>query len=80
MIDAKHCSGCTNDFYNGHNDLGVKQCWSLPNAELVPRLLIHINQSPPYKGMKTEQVPQCYKRPHFVTVKTESLTAEGFWR
>lgn len=29
------CQGCTDDFYNGHNDLGVKECWSYPRATVV---------------------------------------------
>ena len=28
---------CDDHFYNGHNDLGIKKCWSLENARLVKR-------------------------------------------
>jgi hypothetical protein len=29
------CEGCRNDFYNGKNDLGVGECWSFKDAEIV---------------------------------------------
>lgn len=32
-LDVKFCAGCRNDFYNGHNDLGVKECWSREDAK-----------------------------------------------
>ena len=31
------CIGCRNNFYNGNNNLGVKQCWSLKSARKVKR-------------------------------------------
>jgi hypothetical protein len=80
MIDVKHCSGCEDDFYNGRNPYGVKQCWSLEKAQLVPRLLIPIDLAPPYKHIKPQQVPSCYKRKRYATVKPESIAADGYWR
>lgn len=37
MKDTKYCRGCRDDFYNGNNGLGVKQCWSLKSARVVKR-------------------------------------------
>ena len=34
------CSGCRNNFYNGHNDLGVKECWSFKDAKPVTKWAI----------------------------------------
>ena len=31
----KYCGGCRNDFYNGNNPHGVKQCWSLEKSKVV---------------------------------------------
>ena len=31
----KHCTGCEDNFYNGNNDLGVNECWSLDNMKLI---------------------------------------------
>lgn len=79
MLDVKHCSGCKDDFYNGHNPHGVKECWMREKATLVARLLIHVDQPPPYKS-KPKQVPNCYRMDRHVTVKPEDLDANGFWR
>lgn len=35
--DAAMCAGCRENFYNGHNQLGVPQCWSLKTAKVVKR-------------------------------------------
>lgn len=40
------CSGCRNDFYNGDNDLGVKECWSREDAKVVTRYRIHRDTVP----------------------------------
>lgn len=42
------CSGCRQDFYNGHNDLGVKECRSFKTAKVVTRMRVGIWQNPPY--------------------------------
>jgi hypothetical protein len=31
------CEGCHDNFYNGNNKLGVKECWSLKSAKVVRR-------------------------------------------
>ena len=66
-MNKDHCLGCRNDFYNGNNDLGVKECWSLKTARLVMRKEVHINQRPPW-DQKPIEVPNCYRRPQFVYV------------
>ena len=40
MSDTKYCVGCTDDFYNGKNPMGVKECWLLKNAKVVTRYKI----------------------------------------
>lgn len=79
MIDAKHCDGCRDDFYNGHNPHGVQECWMRKDAVIVPRVLVHVDAVPPYRNVKTQQVPSCYKRPRFVTVEREAIGADGYW-
>jgi hypothetical protein len=79
MTDVKHCDGCHNDFYNGHNDIGVKQCWALKDATLEPRLLINVEQAPPYRQKPTLR-PTCYKAQRYVTVKPEALDKDGYWK
>jgi len=62
-----HCQGCRNNFYNGNNELGVKECWSFPTAKLIKRKRVHINQYPPW-NQKAEYYPDCYQQPQYVFV------------
>ena len=34
------CVGCCENFYNGQNPYGVKECWSLRRAKVVTRYAI----------------------------------------
>ncbi len=34
---TEFCYGCRQNFYNGRNELGIKQCWSLKSARLKER-------------------------------------------
>jgi hypothetical protein len=78
MIDPKHCEGCRDDWYNQNVPGG---CWNRRDAQLVQRLLIPIDQAPPWRGslMRQHQVPSCYRKPHFAALDPASVTAEG-WR
>lgn len=40
MSDLQYCNGCHNDFYNGKNPMGIKECWSLKTAKVVTRYRI----------------------------------------
>ena len=44
------CSGCRDDFYNGHNDLSVRRCWHLKSAKPVLKIRVGINDVPPWNG------------------------------
>ena len=48
------CSGCRNNFYNGNNDLGVKECWSRKKAKTVTRYRIHRDSLPARPGAFTK--------------------------
>jgi hypothetical protein len=45
----KHCIGCSENFYNGNNPLGVKECWNLKNARLILRKRVGMWQRPPWE-------------------------------
>jgi hypothetical protein len=78
-MNVKHCSGCRNNFYNGNNPMGIKECWSLKSAKLVKRLLIPVDMPPPYTGMPKRTVPDCYHVERYVTVKPEAIRKDGYW-
>ena len=40
MTDRVYCSGCDDDFYNGNNALGIKECWNLEGAKVVSKYRI----------------------------------------
>ncbi len=33
--DKKYCVGCHSNFYNGNNEMGVKECWNFKTAKAV---------------------------------------------
>lgn len=37
----QYCSGCRENFYNGNNPHGIKECWMLKTAKLVKRFKIY---------------------------------------
>jgi hypothetical protein len=74
------CSGCHNDFYNGHNGLGVQTCWHLADATFVKARDIYINQMPPFNHIPITTKPSCYKAQQFVRVKPEDLSKDGYWK
>jgi hypothetical protein len=79
-MDKQFCRGCRDNFYNGNNDYGVKECWLLEDAKREPRLLIPINMPPPYTSLKPQSLPTCYHADGYSTVKPDSLTTDGYWR
>lgn len=78
--NLKYCKGCTNDFYNGNNTMGVKRCWSLPSAEVVQRVAIHVDRMPPYMNVEPETTLNCHTRRGYVMVKPEAINPQGYWR
>lgn len=62
-MDAKHCRGCHDDFYNQRGP-GVGGCWSLKTAKVVTRYRIHFMTAPTELRAFTEvRVPNCYRQP-----------------
>ncbi len=82
-MKKKDCVGCRNDFYNGNNGLGVKECWSFKDAKIVWRISIGHWESPPYKK-KAVRVASCWHNlsngngTHYI--KKESLDSRGYWK
>lgn len=74
------CFGCHNDFYNGKNDLGVKQCWSYPSAEVVRRIRVGIMERPPYSAKRAAWTFSCHKPDGAVQVNPDNLDSKGFWK
>lgn len=71
MKDKKHCSGCEQNFYNGNNQYGVKECWCFKNAKIIMRKKVHVDQQPPWK-QKFEKFPDCYRQKRYAFLNKES--------
>ena len=69
-MDKDYCVGCRDNFYNGNNNLGVKECWCLKDAKLVMKKEVHIDQAPPW-NQKAEKFPDCYRKSKFVYVEAD---------
>lgn len=54
------CAGCRDDFYNGHNPMGVKECWGLKTAKSVERVSVGTWQEPPYQWVPQKTL-SCHK-------------------
>lgn len=63
----KHCTGCEQNFYNGNNPYGVKECWSLADAKMVSKKKVHIAQMPPWT-QKPIKVLLCYRQKGYVFI------------
>lgn len=81
-MNKKYCAGCRNDFYNGRNAIGVKECWSFKTAKVVWRICILNWEKPPYKNKKKVRVANCW---HEVTgnsrhyVDPSRINSKGYW-
>lgn len=69
-MDKSRCVGCRENFYNGNNTLGVKECWSFKTAQLIMRKEVSINQVPPW-NQEPRQFPNCYCREGYVYVSPD---------
>lgn len=56
----KYCIKCTENFYNGNNPYGIKECWYLSNAKVVQQKIVPLDQSPPWK-QKASRVLSCQR-------------------
>lgn len=65
-----HCSGCSDNFYNGNNNLGVNECWLLKSMKLIKRKQVGINDVPPWTW-KPKKFPSCYKKAGYVFINCE---------
>lgn len=69
--DKSLCSGCRNNFYNGNNNLGVSECWSLKDAKLKTRYCIPsnvpLNQRGSYIKVRTYT---CYHKTGYAYFET----------
>jgi len=82
-MNTIHCKGCKDNFYNGNNDLGVKECWDLESAKIVFRIPIGLWEKPPYLNKKQVRVPDCWHGKgsnRILYINPEAINAKGYWK
>lgn len=62
------CSGCRQNFYNGNNDLGVKECWNYSGAKVVSKKRIGLWDKPPWTHQPVVKVLNCRHEQGYVFV------------
>lgn len=69
-MTKENCFGCEQDFYNGNNPLGVKECWHFQTANIISRKKVGLWQNPPWT-QKAGKYPSCYQQKGYVFVKPD---------
>jgi len=64
----RYCLGCEDDFYNGKNPYGVKECWNLEDAKVEWKKEVHVDERPPWE-QKARRFLNCYRKKRFAYVK-----------
>ena len=69
-MNKSDCVGCTENFYNGNNPLGVKECWHFKDAKVIQRVAISVNAPMGARANSwPEKRPQCYRARGIVHLK-----------
>lgn len=69
-MTKQDCIGCTENFYNGNNPYGVKECWLFKDAKVITRYAIGVND-PTIKGnVQPVRKPLCYRSKGTVYLST----------
>lgn len=69
-IKKEQCNGCEDDFYNGHNDFGIKECWHFKSATLVMKKKVALDERPPHKQSPI-RLPSCFHQKGFIFMRVE---------
>ena len=54
--DKNLCAGCRNNIYN----TPTRACWERKSAKLEERIIVGVNQIPPFSRSKCESMLSCY--------------------
>lgn len=73
----KMCIGCRDNFYNGNNPYGVKECWALKTAKVVQRVEVSIHQVPPWKQPPSKYL-SCYHSQGYCYIDPKTLNKDGY--
>lgn len=66
------CIGCRQNFYNGNNPIGIKECWSLATAKVVKKKKVGIWERPPWRQEPIE-ILSCRTEQGYVFVDAKQI-------
>ena len=72
------CFGCDDNFYNGNNDLGVKNCWGYKSAKVVKCVIASNSTCPPFS--LTQRCLSCYKKRGYIYLKNFDKIRRGQYK
>lgn len=64
------CIGCKDNFYNGNNPYGVKECWCFEGAKKIKRKKVGLNDVPPW-DWKPQKFLDCRREKGYVFINCE---------
>lgn len=68
----KYCIGCRDNFYNGNNEYGIKECWCLDDAKVVKKKFVPMDMRPPW-DIPPQKTLSCYRKKGYVAVDPKVL-------
>lgn len=68
-ITKSDCAGCEDNFYNGNNPYGVKECCRFRTGKLIRRKRVGMDDVPPWDHQLVSKLPDCYRQKGYVFVE-----------
>ena len=62
------CIGCTENFYNGNNDLGVTECWNYKSGTIRRKKFVPVWMRPPWTDVPVITTLSCHRKKGYVSV------------
>lgn len=72
------CSGCEDNFYNGNNQYGIKECSHYESAEIVPCVIATTSEPPPFS--LTGECLNCYRKSGYAYIKNFDKISRGKYK
>ncbi len=74
--DKSMCSGCRNNYYNGFNDRGIKECFSYKKAKIKKCIQISLYSTPPWDTRELKRL-DCYCCDGYAILRNYDVIKKG---
>lgn len=72
------CSGCTDNFYNGNNPYGIKECSHYKNSKVVKKVIAKLDEPPPF--FRSDYCLDCYRQKGYVFLTNFDTITKGKYK